>query len=103
MQFIVSGPAAEVLHGTSATNAGQCLQPPGAAIRARAGIPLPGGKVTFPRACRRVSGHALIGAWVPSRSDRRTRMAAIVTISPSSAIPADTSKPRENPVARACW
>jgi len=36
-------------------------------------------------------------AWAPARSARLTRMAASVTISAMSMIPADTSNPRENP------
>jgi hypothetical protein len=36
-------------------------------------------------------------AWAPARSARVTRMAASVTISAMSMIPADTTNPRENP------
>jgi hypothetical protein len=39
--------------------------------------------------------------WTPARSSRLTRIMAIVTISASSMIPADTSNPREKPTASA--
>ena len=78
----------------------RCKQPDGPAGCTRPGHQAVAGRQLPPTIRSSSWSYPGIG-WTPARSSRLTRIMAIVTISASSMIPADTSNPREKPTASA--